>query len=71
MNYFKLCLAVPRGLVQTHHNVDENVLNDLHLKVIPEGVVQDVLQLFQRDSLHVELPEDTVYRISKKTIPTF
>lgn len=23
--------------------------------MIPEGVVQDVLQLFQRDSLHVEL----------------
>lgn len=30
MNSFKLCLAVPRGLVQTLLLVDDNVLNVLH-----------------------------------------
>lgn len=52
---FKLRLTVARVLLEALLLVDDDVLDVLHGQVVTEGVEQDVLELLQRDPLHVEL----------------
>lgn len=56
---FELCLTVPGVLLQALLLIDDDVLDVLHRQVVTEGVEQNVFQLLQGDSLHVELQEDT------------
>lgn len=55
---FELCLTVPRVLLQALLLIDDDVLDVLHRQVVTEGVEQNVFQLLQGDSLHVELQEE-------------
>lgn len=55
---FELCLTVSRVLLQALLLVDNDVLDVLHRQVVTKGVKQNVFQLLQGDSLHVELQGD-------------
>lgn len=55
---FELCLTVPGVLLQALLLIDDDVLDVLHRQVVTEGVEQNVFQLLQGDSLHVELQEE-------------
>lgn len=47
--------AVPRCFVEALLLSDDDVLNVLHCQVVPKGVEQHLLQLIQRQLLHVKL----------------
>lgn len=54
---FELCLTVPGVLLQALLLIDDDVFDVLHCQVVAKGIEQNVFQLLQGDSLHVELQE--------------
>lgn len=63
---FELRLTVPRVLLQALLLVDDDVLDVFHRQVVAKGVKENVFQLLQGDSLHVELRGDT----DERSFPT-
>lgn len=63
----KLCLTVPRVLVQALFLIDDDVLNVLHCQVVPEGMKKNVFQLLQCYPLHVKLQRQITQELLNQT----
>lgn len=63
----KLCLTVPRVLVQALLLIDDDVLDVLHRQVVPESMKKDVFQLLQCYPLHVKLQRQIIQELLNQT----